>query len=135
VQCGLNQQQGCTAYTAEGERGPGDRVPQLEAGLEALEAAMANGFEQYGKIRSDPNLANLRKSKKFTELINKYDEPVINENAIKCVAPLPLPCSLPPNGSHPPANASKAPCLAGSFDDPLKEGFLDCGVGNELFDC
>lgn len=60
---------------------------QIEAGLEALESAMANGFEQYSKIRSDPNLANLRKSKKFTELINKYDEPVINENAIKCAPP------------------------------------------------
>lgn len=60
-------------------------IDQLEAGLEALEAAMANGFEQYGKIRSDPNLANLRKSKKFSELINKYDEPVINENAIKAL--------------------------------------------------
>jgi hypothetical protein len=62
---------------------------QLDAGLEALEAAMGAGFEQYGKIRSDPNLANLRKSKKFTELINRYDEPIINENAIKC-APLGL---------------------------------------------
>ena len=59
-------------------------VEQTEAGLEALEAAMSAGFEQYSKIRSDPNLDNLRKSPKFKELIDRYDEPVFNDNAIKC---------------------------------------------------
>ena len=45
---------------------------------------MSAGFEQYSKIRSDPNLDNLRKSPKFKELIDRYDEPVFNDNAIKC---------------------------------------------------
>lgn len=29
------------------------------------------GFEDFDKIRSDPNLANLRKSPKFKPLLNK----------------------------------------------------------------
>jgi hypothetical protein len=57
----------------------------VEAGLEALDTALSSGFEQYSKVRSDPNLDNLRKSPKFKTIINKYDEPIINENAIKCV--------------------------------------------------
>ncbi|KAI7844917.1 hypothetical protein COHA_001565 [Chlorella ohadii] len=54
-------------------------------GLEALNAAMASGFEDFDKIRSDPNLANLRKSPKFKPLLNRYDEPIINEGAIKAL--------------------------------------------------
>ena len=56
---------------------------QADAGLEALETALSSGFEQYSKVRSDPNLDNLRKSPKFKTIIDKYDEPFINENAIK----------------------------------------------------
>ena len=44
---------------------------------------MGAGFEAYDKIRVDPNLANLRKSPKFKSTLEKYDEPVINENAMK----------------------------------------------------
>lgn len=58
-------------------------VHQVEAGLEALETALSSGFEQYSKVRSDPNLDTLRKSPKFKAIIDKYDEPFINENAIK----------------------------------------------------
>ena len=48
---------------------------------------MGAGFEQFAKIRSDPNLENLRKSPKFKQVIDKYDEPVFNDNAIKCALP------------------------------------------------
>ena len=57
---------------------------QTEAGLEALETALSSGFEQYSKVRNDPNLEALRKSPKFKGIIDKYDEPLINDNAIKC---------------------------------------------------
>ena len=57
---------------------------QVDAGLEALDTAMGAGFEQFAKIRSDPNLETLRKSPKFKQVIDKYDEPVFNDNAIKC---------------------------------------------------
>ena len=56
---------------------------QVDAGLEALDTAMGAGFEQFAKIRSDPNLETLRKSPKFKQVIDKYDEPVFNDNAIK----------------------------------------------------
>lgn len=57
---------------------------QVDAGLEALDAAMAAGFEDFSKARSDPNLSKLRESKEmFAKVINKYDEPIINEGAIK----------------------------------------------------
>lgn len=58
-------------------------LDQLPAGLEALEGALAAGFDDYDKVRSDPNLANLRKDEGFNALVNKYDEPIINENAVR----------------------------------------------------
>lgn len=58
-------------------------VVQVEAGLEALESALSAGFEQYNKVRTDPNLEVLRKSPKFKKLIDQYDEPIINDSAIK----------------------------------------------------
>ncbi|KAI5064056.1 hypothetical protein GOP47_0020726 [Adiantum capillus-veneris] len=61
------------------------KLNEVEAGLSALEAAMEAGFEDYKTVRSDPDLANLRVSPKFTPLIDKYDEPFINENAVKAL--------------------------------------------------
>lgn len=58
---------------------------QVDAGLEALDSAMACGFENYDKVRKDPNLEGLRSSPKFKVLINRYDEPIINEGAIKAI--------------------------------------------------
>mmetsp|Transcript_33746 Transcript_33746/g.80094 ORF Transcript_33746/g.80094 Transcript_33746/m.80094 type:complete len:339 (-) Transcript_33746:164-1180(-) len=58
---------------------------QMEAGLDALKAALLAGFEDYKKVRNDPNLAKLRESPEFKPLIDKFDEPIINEAAIKAV--------------------------------------------------
>ena len=60
---------------------------QVDAGLDALKASLEAGFEQFGKVRSDPNLDALRKSPRFDPLVDEYDEPVISSGAIKC-APL-----------------------------------------------
>ena len=51
---------------------------QVDAGLESLEAALRSGFEQFNKVREDPNLDNLRKSERFDKIINQYDEKVID---------------------------------------------------------
>lgn len=48
---------------------------QVDEGLKSLDMAMNCGFEDYEKVRSDKNLANLRTSPKFEPLVEKYDEP------------------------------------------------------------
>ncbi|KAL4426075.1 hypothetical protein ABPG77_007871 [Micractinium sp. CCAP 211/92] len=63
-------------------------LDNADSGLEALNSALASGFEDYAKVRSDPNLANLRKSPKFKPLLDRYDEPIINEGAIKALKSL-----------------------------------------------
>mmetsp|Transcript_36272 Transcript_36272/g.43806 ORF Transcript_36272/g.43806 Transcript_36272/m.43806 type:complete len:334 (+) Transcript_36272:68-1069(+) len=60
-------------------------IDQVQAGLDALNICMRSGFEDYKKIRSDPSLANLRESEDFKPLMDKYDEPFINENALKAI--------------------------------------------------
>lgn len=61
-------------------------IGQVDPGLEALDAALAAGFSDYGKVRSDPNLAKLREDKAaFGRVINKYDEPIINEAAVAAI--------------------------------------------------
>ena len=58
-------------------------IGQVDAGLEALDGAMQSGFSAYKKIRTDPNLATLRADKKaFAAVIDKYDEPLLNTEAI-----------------------------------------------------
>ncbi len=56
---------------------------QIDAGLEALDTCLKSGFDQFGKVRNDPNLEQLRKSPKFAELIDRFDEPVIDTNLFK----------------------------------------------------
>eukprot|EP00879_Flechtneria_rotunda_P001171 GHRR01001317.1.p1 GENE.GHRR01001317.1~~GHRR01001317.1.p1 ORF type:complete len:312 (+),score=113.13 GHRR01001317.1:221-1156(+) len=58
-------------------------LKQTDEGLKSLDMAMNFGFEDYAKIRSDKNLANLRTSPKFTPMVEKYDEPVINWRAVE----------------------------------------------------
>lgn len=59
------------------------RLEEVDASLIALQEAMESGFEAYDKIRSDPNLANTRKSERFNVLMDMYDEPIINAGAVK----------------------------------------------------
>ncbi|CAM6119424.1 unnamed protein product [Calypogeia fissa] len=61
------------------------RLEQMEAGISALEEAMEAGFDDYKGIREDPDLAHLRTSPKFKEVLDKYDEPFLNENAFKAI--------------------------------------------------
>eukprot|EP00850_Spirogloea_muscicola_P020325 SM000212S06918 [mRNA] locus=s212:132647:135750:- [translate_table: standard] len=58
---------------------------QEEAGLSALGDAFEAGYEDYQAARTDPDLAKLRASPRFLELLNKYDEPFFNENALKAI--------------------------------------------------
>ena len=58
-------------------------VLQTDAGLESLDVAMKSGFDQFNKIRNDPNLEKLRQSQKFKTLMDQYDEPVIDTNLFK----------------------------------------------------
>lgn len=56
-------------------------LDQVDAGLEALDSAMKTGFQQFDKIRSDPNLENLRKDEaRFKETVEKYDEDSLQFN-------------------------------------------------------
>lgn len=61
------------------------KIGEVDAGLLALEAAMKAGFDDYKTIREDSDLTTLRESSKFTPLLNRYDEPFINENALKAL--------------------------------------------------
>lgn len=61
------------------------KLNEVEAGLSALEEALDAGFEDYKTVRSDPDLANLKASPKFKPLIDKFDEPFINENAVNAL--------------------------------------------------
>lgn len=74
-----------TKLFKEPRRGSADVrcAPQPEPGLEALEICLQAGFDQFQKIRTDPNLEKLRQSPKFTPLIERFDEPVIDTNILK----------------------------------------------------
>ncbi|XP_030524203.2 protein MET1, chloroplastic [Rhodamnia argentea] len=64
------------------------KLDQVQAGLSALEDALEAGFEDYKRIRTDPDLENVRKSKEFEPLLKKFDESFINENAIDAIKSL-----------------------------------------------
>lgn len=56
---------------------------QVDAGLDALDASLRAGFEQFAKIRSDPNLDNLRQNERFKKIVDQYDEPVFDFSGLK----------------------------------------------------
>jgi len=66
-------------YGKLGEEGPG---------LEALRVAFDAGFEDYKKVRSDPNLAGVRSGPDFDKVMDMYDEPIINGSAIRALKKL-----------------------------------------------
>ncbi|KAE8036919.1 hypothetical protein FH972_009551 [Carpinus fangiana] len=55
---------------------------KIQAGLSALEDALQSGFEDFKRIRTDPDLANVRTSEEFDSLLKRFDESFINGNAI-----------------------------------------------------
>ncbi|KAF2286307.1 hypothetical protein GH714_013731 [Hevea brasiliensis] len=64
------------------------KLNQIKAGLSALEDAMLAGFEDFKRIRTDPDLACLRTSEEFEPLLKRFDESFINENAINAIKSL-----------------------------------------------
>ncbi|GAV78204.1 hypothetical protein CFOL_v3_21672 [Cephalotus follicularis] len=64
------------------------KLNQIQAGLSALEDAMESGFEDFKRIRTDPDLANIRASEEFDPLLKRFDESFINENAINAIKSL-----------------------------------------------
>nr|GMD23150.1 ruBisCO large subunit-binding protein subunit beta, chloroplastic [Ipomoea batatas]GMD26121.1 ruBisCO large subunit-binding protein subunit beta, chloroplastic [Ipomoea batatas] len=64
------------------------KLNQIQAGLSALADALEAGFEDFKRVRTDPDLAGLRASEDFEPLLKKYDESFINENAINALKSL-----------------------------------------------
>ncbi|CAN1294730.1 Protein MET1, chloroplastic [Linum perenne] len=64
------------------------KLDQVQAGLSALEDAMKSGFEDFKRIRTDPDLANVRTSPGFQPLLKRFDDSFINENAINAIKSL-----------------------------------------------
>ncbi|KAF5471361.1 hypothetical protein F2P56_011803 [Juglans regia] len=64
------------------------KLNQLQAGLSALEDALRAGFEDFKRIRTDPDLAKIRTSQEFETLLKRFDESFINENAINAIKSL-----------------------------------------------
>lgn len=44
---------------------------QIDAALESIEIALSSGFEDFNKIRNDPNLQNLRNTENFDVVLKK----------------------------------------------------------------
>lgn len=64
------------------------KLNQIQAGLSALEDALEAGYEDFKRIRTDPDLANLRTSDEFEVLLKRFDESFINESAINAIKSL-----------------------------------------------
>ncbi|XP_074303729.1 protein MET1, chloroplastic-like [Silene latifolia] len=64
------------------------KLNQIQASLSALEDALKQGYEDFKRIRSDPDLANLRTSPDFETLMKRFDESFINESAVNAIKSL-----------------------------------------------
>ncbi|KAF8398594.1 hypothetical protein HHK36_017525 [Tetracentron sinense] len=65
-----------------------NQIIVIKAGLSALEDALEEGYENFKRIRTDPDLANLRTSEEFESQLKRFDESFINENAINAIKSL-----------------------------------------------
>lgn len=61
------------------------RLGKADESLLALKRCMSAGWTDYRKIRSDPSLEFVQKQPEFSELLDKFDEPIINANAVKAL--------------------------------------------------
>jgi hypothetical protein len=59
------------------------KLGQLENSLQALKKCMGAGWKDYKKIRTDPSLENVQKASGFKEMMDRFDEPLLNDNAVK----------------------------------------------------
>lgn len=59
------------------------KLGQVDNSLQALKKCMGAGWTDYKKIRSDPSLANAQQAPGFKEMMDKFDEPLLNDNAVK----------------------------------------------------
>ncbi|KAL1193003.1 Protein MET1 [Cardamine amara subsp. amara] len=64
------------------------KLNQVQAGLSALEEALKSGYEDFKRIRTDPDLENIRKWEDFDPLLKQFDESFINEGAINAIKSL-----------------------------------------------
>ncbi|XP_020210941.1 protein MET1, chloroplastic [Cajanus cajan] len=64
------------------------KLNQIQAALSSLEEALNAGFEDFKRIRTDPDLATVRASEEFDPLLKRFDESFINENAINAIKSL-----------------------------------------------
>ena len=55
----------------------------VEPALESLQICLSCGWEDFAKVRTDPSLKAVQASPKFKPLMDKYDEPFLNEGALK----------------------------------------------------
>lgn len=56
---------------------------QVDESVKSLDAALRAGFDNFDQVKTDKNLVEARKSPKFQAVLDKYDEPVVNWNAVK----------------------------------------------------
>ena len=61
------------------------KLGQNDNSMTALKKCMAAGWNDYKKIRTDPSLSGVQQDPRFTQLMDKFDEPLINQNAINFV--------------------------------------------------
>jgi tetratricopeptide (TPR) repeat protein len=61
------------------------RIGKEDESILALRRCLTSGWSDYKKMRTDPSLEFVRNagSGKFTDLLDKFDEPIINANAVK----------------------------------------------------
>ena len=59
------------------------KLGQIDNSLSALKKCMGSGWRDFKKIRTDPSLANVQKAPGFKPMMDKFDEPLINDNAVK----------------------------------------------------